>query len=235
MEGITMMQLIWKEYRQNRLTLLAVGVALLLPYVYMASLGITWSLAGSPRSWIGLIWKASLLSSLIWTVAVAFIGGVIIAGERSDRSAEFLAYLPIDPRRAVAGKAILAFGACLFYFLINVSVFYVTRAGQSYSTPVLNDMIEMIGGPWLVTAVLVFSASWLFSSLLTSPALAAAGGLTVAAISGGAVTGLSGLRIIGSAEALKGLYFWLCLILGVACFAAGIAYFLRRPHPVQPL
>ena len=160
---------------------------------------------------------------------MGFIGGVILADERSDRSAKFPAYVPIDPRRAVAGKAILALGACLFYFLINVSAFYMTRTGH-YSTPVSNDMVETIGGTWLVTAVLIFSASWLFSSLLTSPALATAWGLAVAAISGGVVIGLGGLRVIESTDALKALYFWMCLILGAACFAAGIAHYLRRPH-----
>jgi hypothetical protein len=226
MDDVTMMQLVREEYRRHRRTLLAVGVALLLPYVFMASRGMTRLLSGAPSNWMGLIWKASMLSSLIWTVAVAFIGGMILTVRRSDRSTE----LPADPCRAVAGKAILALGACLVFFLINISVFYVTRAGH-YSNPVLNDMIETIGATWLVTAVLVFSASWLFSSLLTSPVLATAGGLAVAAISGIVATGLGGLRIIESVEVLKAIYFWLCLVLGVACFAAGVGHYLRRQRP----
>jgi hypothetical protein len=226
-ENVGMIELIRKEYLRNRLTLLAVGIVLLLPYVFMVSRGIIGSLTGPPRNWMGLIWKASTLSSGIWTVAVAFIASMIMSGERSQRPS---AYLPFDPHRALAAKAILALGVGLAYFLINISVFYVTRAGH-YSAPVLNDMVETVGGTWLVTAALIFCASWLFSSLLTSPASAATGGLAAAAISGGVVTGLGGLGVIESVEVLKAIYFWLCLVLGVACFAAGVGYYLRRHHP----
>ncbi len=225
-----MKQLLWKEYHQNRPLLQAVGIVLLLPYIYFPlCLGLLSRLIGGPPvNWLGLCWKASFLSLLLWSIAVAFIGGGIFAGERSDRSAEFLDYLPISAHRAVAGKAFLAVGACLFFWLINMSIYLMTSAGQSFSPIILNDIAAAIGLTWMATAVLNFGASWLFSSLFTRTALAVACGLAVVALLGGVVSGLSGLRMVENTEALKVLYNSLCLILGTACFVAGIFNSLRR-------
>lgn len=224
--------LLWKEYRQNRKVLGAVGIFVLLPYVIVLIVGAVVRVRDredynyfEPWSWSELLTHGSLWSLAVLMFACAFISGHAIAGERADRSAEFSAYLPISRRSAIASKAILALGACLLITLFNGLIAYL--AGGVDPAWIIRNTGEGIGFA-AATGVLVFGVSWFFSTLVSTPGIATASGIG-AAILLGCTWGLL-FEISGSPT--SGLRYILpSLILGTVCFVGGTVHYLRRVEP----
>ena len=98
-----MIWLLWREYRRNRWILAAGAMLLLLPSLNALR-------AGSADIRLALFVGYCFFCSL----TVALLAGNAIAGERADRSAEFIAYLPPGRWRLLASK--------LFLSLIRVTV-----------------------------------------------------------------------------------------------------------------
>ena len=227
-----MKALLWKEYRQNRKVLGAVGIFVLLPYVIVLIVGVVVRARNQedydhfvPFRWSELLMHGSLWSSLVLMFACAFITGHAIAGERADRSAEFAAYLPISRRSAIGSKAILAIGACLLIALFNGLIAYsASGANLVWITRNVGDGIAF----GAATAVLIFGVSWFVSTLVSTPAIATASGLG-AAIALVCTVGLS-FEILGL-PASDLWYLLPCLILGTACFVGGTVYYVRRVEP----
>ena len=123
--------LVWKEYRQNRLTVWAMLFFLALPYLLCLILAcVAWARGwekdqGSPY-WLTGLHAASYLSIYIPQFALALIGGNLIAGERVDRSAEFQACLPVSRRRILLGKILLALLMFAIIWVPNIAVFFGT-------------------------------------------------------------------------------------------------------------
>ena len=99
--------LLWREYRLNRLLLMTGATLLLLPYaIALFDLGwdAWWGSSQSPRAENAArrFEVAAFFSIVISQLTLALLGGNAIAGERADRSAEFLAYLPVSRWRRLA-------------------------------------------------------------------------------------------------------------------------------------
>ena len=228
-----MKALLWKDYRQNRRILVGVAIMLLIPYVFVTvgELGTRlWHVYPS-KNLTELIGEASILSLFLTVLAIGFLGGNAIAGERVDRSAEFVAYLPIARRPAIASKAIVALSACLAFWLVNASVGCVT------SWMVSDRFLEVVFDIASTTAlgsVLIFGASWLFSSFMSSPPIATMMGLAtvvVYAVTMGLIDQARGLGTAGMEPSYFVLCAVLCVVLGIACFVAGVLHYVRRIEP----
>ena len=108
--------IIWREYRLNRLILITGVFLLLLPYL-VALIALLWPKAPAltaphvTKLFVGAAFYSLALSQ----VAVALLGGNAIAGERADRSAEFIAYLPLPRKRLLGAKLSLAL--CVVTFI----------------------------------------------------------------------------------------------------------------------
>jgi len=100
--------LLWKDYRHNRLIVFAGIILLLLPYVFGFWMVLNSEASRHPGGWAFVIAVASLYSLGLGQVTLTLFGGNAIAGERVDRSAEFLACLPITRRKILASKLLLA-------------------------------------------------------------------------------------------------------------------------------
>ena len=120
--------LFWKEYRQNRVIVVALIVMLVVPYLFgLYFMGDRWYWGRfQGLSWRQIVddWRvglavASLYSFAISQVALALIGGNAIAGERADRSAEFQVYLPLTRQKILAGKLLLALAIVAVIWLTN--------------------------------------------------------------------------------------------------------------------
>ena len=144
--------LLWREYRLNRLILVAGTVGILLPHVIVA-------VAALPHDEASLAW---LVSTLFAEITVALLAGNAIAGERADRSAEFIATLPLPPRRLVASKLLLG--------LIVIATIWSIRLMLSTVQP----QHEMFGDTGSVPfqLLVVYGVSWLFSSIQPSAVIA---------------------------------------------------------------
>lgn len=232
-----MKALLWKDYRQNRRMLIAVGIFVVIPYVVL-SVGLLGRLLGTSsevasdqlESWGELLWMASMWSLCLSMVAGAFVAGNAIAGERADRSAEFAAYLPISRWSAIAGKAMLAVGLYLSVWIVNLLI--GSLAGDELPAALYRRGDSFVG-VMAVTAVLIFGVSWLLSCLLSSSAIAAAGGLAAPMIIGGGLTFSDYVRGLEEHVPEPWLHWYvpLCLVLGVTCFVGGVVYYLRRVEP----
>ncbi len=126
--------LLWKDYRHNRLIVFTVLALLLGPH--LIGLGIMFggrwvkidtrngqAVYWTPK-WEEIIGGASGYSLCISQLAAALIGGNAIAGERVDRSAEFLYSLPIRRRKLLASKLLLALAIAVAIWLLNALIFF---------------------------------------------------------------------------------------------------------------
>jgi len=227
-----MKALLWKDLRANRQLLLIGAVLLVMPFAVAGGYDLhRWLRIGELLPLPGVVCQElaffSLVASLLTVVALA---GNAIASERVDRSAEFLAYLPPTRRQILASKFSVAFGACAAVWLINLALIYVVapwlpsvpwafRAGKVSELPIIAAI-----------AVLLFGAAWLGSALLDSSAFATAIGLLAPMLLGAVLFCISWSREPAPFDAA----WWfnrLAPVLGIACFALGTWYFLRRVEP----
>ena len=181
-----MRTLFWKDYRVNR-QVLVMGLFLLVT-PYLAVLSYLWyseGLIGTSASvWAALLQTGARASLIFSVLTIALLGGNIIAGERRDRSAEFLAYLP-PSRAAILGSKTLLSAAV---FAVIWSVYLViaelvvpwliggenaTRGSEQFT-----DARNMV----VAVAVALFGMAWLGSSMLESPTYSIAIGVGAAII-----------------------------------------------------
>ena len=227
--------LLWKDYRQNRKTLIAVGIFLTIPYLIALIVGIVVRSGPAPGTdynvrltWSDLLHAGSLWSLAFLVVLCAFFSGNAVAGERADRSAEFAAHLPISRRAAIASKAVLAIGACLLAALVNLLIGYA--AGES-SFLRSGDQALAVYALGAASTVLVFGVSWLVSALASSAVNAAASGIAALILLWGTFGLVEAFREGRTALTSEWLYVTMCLLLGVGCFVAGVVYYVRRVEP----
>ena len=207
--------LLWREYRLNRWILATAAVAILISYLF------GWLLNSyfpdeelkDTGPVLGLVW--SLLT-------VALLAGNAIAGERADRSAEFLAYLPLERRRTLASKLLLHGIAVVVLVAINL--------------PMIKQPLGFVElGVGIGIAVLLYSVNWLVSSLQSSPALATVSGFVVLMVIVMFVAASEDLsRTQGAFDWLE-MMIWPALILvcvlSIVCFSVGTWHYLRDVKP----
>ncbi len=218
-----MKTLLWKDYRVNRVILIGGLVMLLVPYVLVVPYGLLDPDSNKGMySWWDVVGRSVMLSLL----TIAFLGGNAFAGERMDRSAEFLAYLPPSRWAIVASKTLLALlvAAAIWGF-----TFLILHAAASVDTEwgVPVEVVQAMVG----TMVMLYGTAWLFSAILTSPAIATCCGIGITAIAAFVITRVGKELGFGTKVELFGLYSVAASILGLLCYAAGVLYYLRRAEP----
>jgi ABC-type transport system involved in multi-copper enzyme maturation permease subunit len=224
--------LVWKEYRVQRLVLIVGAVLVLAPYFVVFGLFRFTPAGGSMAAWcLGLL-IAAAYSAAISQLTMALLGGNAIACERADRSAEFLAYLPVSRARILAGKLAVVLLAGASIWGPNLLVVWLTSAG-------LGDLVEksyFIRLVWSVaagtaaTGLVFFCVGWFLSSMLESPTFAVCGGLLTPVL---ILTVIQLVRWVLETpeEVAKPWYLGTCLVLAPVCFVAGTWYYLRRVEP----
>ena len=231
-----MRSLLWKDYRQNRGALLAAVLVAAGPYLVAVVIIIAQRVVGAKEAeeWLQAITAACYASIWISVMIAAFMGAAPIAGERADRSAEFVAGLPIDRANAVFSKAIVTGLPCLALWAANtLALTLLMKSCDNGRPPNLNenDLVAAITWSFLL-ALLLFGMAWLFSSLMRSPAMAAAAAI-------GTVTGLAtAVSMLSSWDGYQRvddsmviLLIALCIGLGLMSFLTGVLVCLRRLEP----
>ena len=127
--------LIWKEYRVQRLVLIVGAVLLVLPYAMVLGLFRFAPVRGSLADWCMGLLVAAAYSVGISQLTMALLGGNAIAGERADRSAEFVAYLPLTRARILAAKLTVVLLGVAAIWVPNLLILGFTSAG-------LGDLVE---------------------------------------------------------------------------------------------
>jgi ABC-type transport system involved in multi-copper enzyme maturation permease subunit len=226
-----MKALLWKDFRENRKVLTAIGILVLMQYLIYLVVGIaTWP-SSAPIRWAEVFWTASAVGFYISVAIVSFIAGNAIAGERANRSAEFAAYLPIPPHSAVASKAVVAIGGCLFFLMINYGINQVATLAPEPIQDRLSG-IHLLSA--VLAAVLMFGVAWLVSSLSNSPVIAAVSGAVAFLVLIGMCT-FGAVRAANTSGEILGtwlvFYAATCLIVGIGSFVVGVICYLRRVEP----
>jgi ABC-type transport system involved in multi-copper enzyme maturation permease subunit len=230
--------LIWKEYRLNRLIVIVGLLLLVVPHALAAI--IAWCDPAGPRAFDVRNWSEVFVGSALYSLVVsqltlALLGGNAIACERIDRSAEFLAYLPVSKVRILAAKMVLPLTFFALIWISNLLILWMIwpagealRGKDDFATPL-----------WIMAGVgmVFFSVGWLLSSILESPTFSICGGLItpfLVVVGLGCVAYLL-IRIHAWDPVLDEFAAWyypaICVTLAVASFVVGTIYYLRRVEP----
>ncbi len=225
-----MRSLLWREYRLNSHILILGNFLLGLPYV-IATLVILWPSRKAIPLWeVTQIYAiATVCSYNLSQLTLAFLAGNAIAGERADRSAEFMAYLPISRKDRVVSKLVLATVVTTFIWSINLLILWALRILDSWRT----DLSAGIGDSakyTVLTGLVMFGVAWFFSSLQSSPTIAVCGGIiTPVLIFMGLYFAIVVERMDGESFATG--FTSISVTLGTLAFAVGTWYFLKRVEP----
>jgi ABC-type transport system involved in multi-copper enzyme maturation permease subunit len=227
--------LFWKDFRHNLPIVIFGLILLLLPHLFAL-----WGMYLQANSGSKLPWQDNFVMSSLWAfilsqLTVAVASGNAIAGERADRSAEFLGSLPIARRKILASK--------LLFALAIIAAIWVTTGlmvwGLVRTDPTVIHLFARSAGEMLcafaavaISGAAIFGPAWFLSSLAASPTIAVCAGLATP------LTVWLGVLFVhslfGPDKIDVGLGLWyagVCLTLGIAGFVAGTWYYLRRVEP----
>lgn len=230
--------LLWREYRLNRLILITGAVLLLLPYLI---LGFEVLFEGADSS--GEFRGAFALNVMFSWLTVSMLAGNAIAGERADRSAEFISYLPLPRWRMLVSKLVLVsiafavfWGANLLGALIFVGpVELVSARFQG---------VPLFASFFAVNFFVIYGVGWLISSLQSSPVFASVAGFAAGIFVIGCAWGVVGMSMEEPSEyvphpvesLIADALVWNAMIglpVAIVCFCIGTCYYLRSSEPQQ--
>ncbi len=230
-----MRTLIWKEFRLCW-PILLVGLALLaLPFGFLWSLG---ELGKNSAEVAEAYSSAAVIGLALQVITLALLGGNAIAGERNDRSSEFLAYLPVSRANNLVSKlvwpvvaAVLAIGVMATIASVSVvlggGTFEVFRMENARANGMFLG-IAIVGG-------LCFSVAWLGSALLRSPTFAVAGGILAPAVIFFATILIAKFvpppQVRYPDRVVWSILFFVVPLIACSCFFAGCRIYLRRVEP----
>ena len=229
--GVSIMRwLLWREYRLNRLILAFAALLLLLPYVIaLLATGIAVITGESTREFPEMAIAYSYILSL---ATVFLLAGNAIAGERADRSAEFIAYLPVQRWRMLTSK-----------LLLSLIAFAVILGFNTLMTVILFGPVDVTDRQfWTIVmlfsmGVLSYGSSWLASSLQSSPVIAITTGFVTTGLVSFCAFFIHVRTLTESLEPvdideylIKPMVMWYATIslpVAIVCFGVGTWYYLR--------
>ncbi len=230
-----MKSLLWKDYRINRLLLIFGSVVCVGPWVIAIARYFQLSIRGEGVWWGPEPWVSTSATSLgLSLFTFAMLGGNAIAVERADRSAEFLAYLPVSRWSILAGKSLITVTPAAAIWIVNLAfLFWVApRLAEGVSVAEIIQRAEVheffeVFGP---VSVLLFGAGWFWSAVLNSHGLATGMSFfTLAVVVLGMIGIEYGLGLNGflTNQSLAIVF----LFVGIGGYIVGCAYYLRRLEP----
>lgn len=174
-----MLELVKKDFGMCKMLLIGGAVAVLLPYLAFGVYGLyemNSSGMNTKQFWGMGLATATMFSSVITIVSLPFLGGYIVAGERRERSAEFLAYLPPKRTAILVSKLLICVGWTIFVLTVFLafSQWLIPRLMGDESTLQMNW--ETTPGMFAMFASM-FCVAWMLSCIITSPVFSVVGGL----------------------------------------------------------
>ena len=225
-----MKALLWKDLRAGRVMLASALAALVCVYVVGCLVNVysQWRYGVPSMAWSHMMFTCAICSLLLELPAAAMLGGCSFAAERADRSAEFLAYMPVSRGKMAASKALLALGVLGAIWLLNLAVLWTV---ESHVGP--PDTAGSLGRTtWGLVSICgcMFGVAWLCSAMAGSPALAACAGICVPVLLVVVAVFISKTLVV-SESTLDRWFTCLCGSVGLAGFLLGWRYYV---HGVEP-
>lgn len=222
---------LWKDYRVNRVVLI-VGLVLLLgpPIVGVAGNLIIQARHQTTINWFDVIVQTGTIAMICSLITMTLLGGNAFAGERADRSAEFMAYLPPTRKRKLASKVMLALGSAVIILGAILLICYALAPAVGEPTVHSTRMRNDIMSTFLPVAALMLAVSWCGSSFLSSPTYAVGIGFVTPWLLFLILALLE--YCVGIEDFSIGLWFSRIAILWtLLAFFAGCGIYLRRVEP----
>jgi ABC-type transport system involved in multi-copper enzyme maturation permease subunit len=171
-----------KDWRAYRLPTLALVLVTILVYGSVAVL--TWNAARSStqpivEGLLGVLQSVSLFVIALSALVAAAFGGVALAGERTERTAIFMAMLPVTRLQIVASKLLVAAAIIGCAVAFHLAVASAALVGQSWMMGVDISRLAQTTNfvrplPMLLSFMLAcFSLAWCFGSFSRSAAISA--------------------------------------------------------------
>ena len=169
-----MIALLWKDVRVNRLILILGAVLLVGPIAAWAFVNVYghWRYDAFMKPWPELLIHGGLISLSLSLLTVTLLAGNAVAGERADRSAEFLAYLPPTRAAVITSKIMLALGTSLILCLASLAALYIIAPALGEVPPDALLARADAAVSLSAAAVALFGGAWLASCCLSSPTIA---------------------------------------------------------------
>jgi ABC-type transport system involved in multi-copper enzyme maturation permease subunit len=231
-----MKALLWKDFSMSLPVMIAGGCAFFIPFLVVVLVMVSTDINAGERPLQVLVagLGASAIVGLMFSqVLIAAFAANAIAGERSDRSAEFLFTLPAHRWQILASKFLIAFAGSLALWVIHLVIADLICDRLTGGAAQLADSLPP-RWPIATLGIFGFGASWLASAFLGSPAKAfgAGAGMVIAVNYAFFVLHVN----LGWMREHPGEFYgqWCAaanLLLGIATLAIGAWYFLRRVEP----
>jgi hypothetical protein len=250
MKAKNVAMLVRKDLRMSRGVFIAGVIIWTAPMLISIITGlVTGTPLGDVFSRDAVVGMLGVFGSMSLLLSVPMIVGHVVAAEEVDRSAAFLAYVPLTRTEAVMGKmicAVLLAGAllllCAGIYTIDAgfSAWELGRWAGSSSWPFTawrfyGDVAEYAG--WVVPAmVVVFGSAWAAGAVVRRTGVATMLGMAIPFLLWSAIivygysreNQRSRLDWLFMGMRVHAYYVWWSVVLGIALFVAGVVVFLRR-------
>jgi hypothetical protein len=226
--------LLQKDFRLYRAPICTAALTIVAPWLLLIVAGFYRILAGPPALGVNFLQTAAGFGIVSSIVVAAIFGGFAFSVERREKSADFLAMLPVSPWQVMGSKLLISLGPIVVLWLIQSSAFFlVNSAGQDINDSVrITDELVTTYAVSLSAIILVFGLAWLAGLFIKSPSISASIAL-MALLASGFFIRLWLENQFGEVRTadLAALSFSMWAMTGVACFLIGTAVFTRRIRP----
>ena len=176
-------QLVWREWRRSRTILfVALGIIVALLLLVFSQPQTPPETAGGK---ISVVDRMAVVGSFATWIAVhvsvfllPLIAANSLAGERADRSAEFIAPLPVSRSVRLMAKVVLLAAVAIALWAPVLVVASLLRSSQLVKADDYRSGLELLG--MVATFTLLATAlAWLLAAWVESPVIAAVGAIAI--------------------------------------------------------
>lgn len=223
-----LMQLIRKDLCITRLPILVGITAMIGAFAlsYAIYVSTTQSQEEGTEVWGFVLKTGSVLSSVTSLFALTMMSGTIIAAERADRSAEFLACLPPSRGQVLLSKAIVLGASSLLALCVSGGgVLLASQLGGDNSAFKLS-LLDV-----LPIALVSIGVGWCGSALFANTGPSVGFGFVAPILVTSGVFLFKFCFGVPSYESFHSVYLACCSVAGIVCIIIGTFYFIRRVEP----
>ena len=227
--------LLIKDWRQARLPvmeLLIIGVS-----CYLLPVLADWNSVHRETELFDLLFKGAISGLYVTALTAAAVAGIAIAGERSDRTAEFVAMLPVSRTQICLSKwavAVVVLGSSAMFHAaaaLAIETHDVTHHIKSSLTHELSrDQAINYSLVWFGVILSLFGVAWFLGSFLRSAVISTCVSIGVTLGSILALTIYFDSRGPLGESGFQGVQL-LTASMGVAGLIGGTVVYLRRVRP----